>query len=48
LQAGDVAALERFFEIGGKAIRVEGGRRDQIEPGRRRRVAQPIDQSCPW
>jgi len=47
LQAGDIAASERLFETGGKAFRVEGGRRDQIEPGRRPLVAVPSDQSCP-
>jgi hypothetical protein len=48
LQAGDVAAGERLFETGGKLFRVEGRRREQIEPGRRRRVAVTSDQSCPW
>jgi hypothetical protein len=48
LQAGDVAAGERLLETGGEPFRVEGGRRDQVEPGGRRLVAAPGDQSCPW
>jgi hypothetical protein len=47
LQAGDIATGERLFESGGKALGIEGGRRDQIEPGRRPLVAGPSDQSCP-
>jgi hypothetical protein len=38
LQTRDIAAGERLFEILGKVVRVERGRRDQIKPGRRPRL----------
>ena len=48
LQARDIAAGERLFEVLGKVVRVEGGRRDQIKPGRRPRfVAASNVQSFP-
>jgi hypothetical protein len=37
LQAGDVAARERLVEFLRELVGVEGGRRDQVKPGRRRR-----------
>jgi hypothetical protein len=37
LQAGDIAARERLVEFLRELVRVQGGRRDQIKPGRRRR-----------
>src|SRR6516164_2051131 len=37
LQASNVAAGERVFELLGKPVRVERGRRDQVEPCRRPR-----------
>jgi hypothetical protein len=36
LQAGDIAARERLVEFLRKLVGVEGGRRDQVKPGRRR------------
>jgi hypothetical protein len=36
LQASDIAARERRFEVLGELVGVEGGRRDQVKPGRRR------------
>jgi hypothetical protein len=47
LQAGNVAARERLVEIGGEAVRIERGRRDQIEPRRRPLFSGEGDQSCP-
>jgi len=48
LQARDIAAGERLFEVLRKVVRVEGGRRDQIKPGRRPRfVAASNVQSFP-
>jgi len=38
LQARDIAAGERLLEILGKLVRVERGRRDQIQPGCRPRL----------
>jgi len=38
LQARDIAAGERLFELLGKVVRVERGRRDQVKPGRRPRL----------
>ena len=38
LQARNVAAFKCGFELLGKALRVERGRRDQIEPRRRPRL----------
>ena len=37
LQAGDIAAGERLVEFLRELVGVEGGRRDQVKPGRRRR-----------
>ena len=37
LQAGDIAARERLVEFLRELVGVEGGRRDQVKPGRRRR-----------
>ena len=37
LQAGDIAAGERLFELLRELVGVERGRRDQVEPGRRPR-----------
>jgi len=49
LQTRDIAAGERLFEILGKVVRVERGRRDQIEPGRRPRFVFVANvQSFPW
>jgi hypothetical protein len=49
LQTRDIAAGERLFELLRKMVRVEGGRRDQIKPGRRPRfVAAANVQSFPW
>jgi hypothetical protein len=49
LQARDIAAGERLFELLRKGVRVERGRRDQIKPGRRPRfVAASNVQSFPW
>ena len=39
LQAGDIAACERLFQLLGKMVGVERGRRDQIQPARRPRLA---------
>jgi hypothetical protein len=48
LQARDIAAGERLFELLGKVVRVERGRRDQIKPSRRPRlVAASNVQSFP-
>ena len=48
LQARDIAAGERLFELLGKVVRVERGRRDQVKPGRRPRlVAASNVQSFP-
>jgi hypothetical protein len=48
LQARDIAAGERPFELLGKVVRVERGRRDQVKPGRRPRlVAASNVQSFP-
>jgi hypothetical protein len=48
LQARDIAAGERLFELPRKVVGVEGGRRDQIKPGRRPRfVAASNVQSFP-
>jgi hypothetical protein len=38
LQAGDVAAGERFFELLGETVGVERGRRYQVKPCRRPRL----------
>jgi hypothetical protein len=38
LQAGDIAAGERLFEVLGETVGVESGRRDQVKPGCRPRV----------
>jgi hypothetical protein len=38
LQARDIAAGECLFELLGKVVGVERGRRDQIKPGRRPRL----------
>jgi hypothetical protein len=37
LQAGNIAARERLVEFLRELVGVEGGRRDQVKPGRRRR-----------
>jgi hypothetical protein len=37
LQAGDIAARERLVEFLRELVGVEGGRRDQVKPSRRRR-----------
>ena len=37
LQAGDIAARERLVKFPRELVGVEGGRRDQVKPGRRRR-----------
>ena len=47
LQARNIAAGERLFEVLGKNVGVERGRRDQIEPGRRPRLVSADDQSFP-
>jgi hypothetical protein len=48
LQAGDVAAGERLFELIGETVGVERGRRDQVKPCRRPRlVALRRNQSFP-
>jgi hypothetical protein len=48
LQAGDIAAGERLFELPGETVGVERGRRDQVKPGRRPRlVAFDGNQSFP-
>ena len=47
LQAGDIAPGERFLEVPGKAVRVERGRRDQVEPRRRPCFVAANDQSFP-
>jgi hypothetical protein len=47
LQAGDVAAGERLFELAGEAVGFKRGRRYQIEPRRRPLVIPVRDQSCP-
>ena len=47
LQARNIAAGERLFEVLGKNVGVERGRRDQIEPGRRPRLVGADDQSFP-
>jgi hypothetical protein len=47
LQAGDIAARKRLFELFGEAVGVESGRRDQIEPRRRPLFIGEGDQSCP-
>jgi hypothetical protein len=38
LQARDIAAGERLLKVLRKVVGVEGGRRDQIKPGRRPRI----------
>jgi hypothetical protein len=38
LQARDIAAGERLVKVLRKVVGVEGGRRDQIKPGRRPRI----------
>jgi hypothetical protein len=48
LQAGDIAAGERLFELAGEAVGVERGRCDQVEPGRRPRFLGANGQSFPW
>ncbi len=51
LQAGGIAAGERFLEVARKAIGVERGRGDQVEPSRRPRLVARKGlngQSFPW
>ena len=49
LQAGDIAAGQRRRQFGREAVGVEGGRRDQVEPGRRPLVmVENARQSFPW
>jgi len=48
LQTRDIAAGERLFEVFGKVVRVERGRRDQVKPSRLPRfVAAANVQSFP-
>jgi hypothetical protein len=48
LQTCDIAAGERLFEVFGKVVRVERGRRDQVKPSRLPRfVAAANVQSFP-
>ena len=48
LHAGDIAALEGGDELRRKSVRVERGRRDQVEPRRRPVIGIEQDQSFPW
>jgi hypothetical protein len=43
LQAGDIAARERLVKFLRELVGVEGGRRDQVKPGGRRRFAAEDD-----
>jgi len=47
LQAGDVAAGERLLQLLRELVRVERRRRDQVQPGGRRRFVIANDQSFP-
>jgi hypothetical protein len=47
LKAGDVAARERLVEFLRELVGVEGGRRDQVKPGRRRRFDAEDDSVLP-